>query len=337
MKLKVSAPTRVDLAGATLDIYPLYLFEGGGVTLNAAIDLCARVEIETRLDNRIGLEAADLGLSLEAGGLDEFASKAEKTPLDLIARVLQFYQPSQGLNILTRSEVPAGSGLGGSSALLVSLSTALVQMENRPFSKMQIINFGADIEAQSLRIPTGKQDYFSAAYGGFNALWFELEGARRERLIFSEVFLKQLQSQILVGYSGESRFSGMNNWSVVKRYIDNRESAGGKLAKIRQTALAMYQRLKEEDLSGFADCLAQEWSNRKQLAPGVTNSAIDDIFAAAHQAGALASKICGAGGGGCFITLVEKGCQEAVKKAILDNGGEILGYHFSDRGVRVVE
>ncbi len=337
MKLKVSAPTRVDLAGSTLDIYPLYLFEGGGVTLNAAIDLCARVEIETRVDNRIGLEAADLGLSLEAGGLDEFVSKAEKTPLDLIARVLKFYQPSQGLNILTRSEVPAGSGLGGSSALLVSLSTALVQLENRPFSKMQIINFGADIEAQSLRIPTGKQDYFPSAYGGFNALWFELEGARRERLIFSEVFLKQLQSQILLGYSGESRFSGMNNWSVVKRYIDDRESTVAKLAKIGQTALAMYQRLKEEDLSGFSDCLAQEWSNRKELAPGVTNPAIDNIFAAAHQAGALASKICGAGGGGCFITLVEKGCQEAVKKAILGDVGEILDYHFSDRGVRVVE
>ena len=337
MKLKVSAPTRVDLAGATLDIYPLYLFEGGGVTLNAAIDLCARVEIETRVDNRIELEAVDVGLSLEAGGLDEFVGKAEKTPLDLIARVLKFYQPSQGLNILTKSEVPAGSGLGGSSALLVSLSTALVQLENRPFSKMQIINYGADIEAQSLRIPTGKQDYFSSAYGGFNALWFELEGVRREQLIFSEVFLKQLQTQILVGYSGESRFSGMNNWSVVKRYIDDRESTVAKLAKIGQTALAMHQCLKEENLSGFSDCLAQEWSNRKELAPGVTNPAIDHIFAAAHQAGALASKICGAGGGGCFITLVEKGCQLAVKKAIVDNGGEILDYHFSDRGVRVVE
>lgn len=337
MKVKVFAPTRIDLAGGTLDIYPLYLFAGGGVVLNVAIDLFAQVDIEVREDSRITVEAADLGLSLEAEELNEFVSKAENTPLDLVARVLEFYRPRQGLNILISSKVPAGSGLGGSSALLISLSTGLVQLENIPSSKKQIIDFGSDIEAQSLRVPTGKQDYFPAAYGGFNALWFELPGIRREELVFSKEFRQELQSQIVLGYSGASRFSGLNNWNVVKQYIDNEQSVVKKLAKIKQTAFSMYQCLKEENLEGFSDCLVQEWSNRKELATGVTSVAIENIFAAAHQAGAQASKICGAGGGGCFITLAREGCQEKVKQAIVDNGGEIMDYCFSDKGVRVVE
>ena len=320
MKVKVFAPTRIDLAGGTLDIYPLYLFAGGGVVLNVAIDLFAQVDIEVREDSRITVEAADLGLSLEAEELNEFVSKAENTPLDLVARVLQFYRPRQGLNIFISSKVPAGSGLGGSSALLISLSTGLVQLENIPSSKKQIIDFGSDIEAQSLRVPTGKQDYFPAAYGGFNALWFELPGIRREELVFSKAFRQELQSQIILGYSGASRFSGLNNWNVVKQYIDNE-----KVAKIKQTAFSMYQCLKEENLEGFSDCLVQEWSNRKELATGVTSVVIENIFAAAYQAGAQASKICGAGGGGCFITLAREGC------------GEIMDYRFSDKGVRIVE
>ena len=105
MKVKVFAPTRIDLAGGTLDIYPLYLFAGGGVVLNVAIDLFAQVDIEVREDSRITVEAADLGLSLEAEELNEFVSKAENTPLDLVARVLQFYRPRQGLNIFISSKV----------------------------------------------------------------------------------------------------------------------------------------------------------------------------------------------------------------------------------------
>jgi D-glycero-alpha-D-manno-heptose-7-phosphate kinase len=327
----------MDFAGATLDIHPLYLFEGGGLTLNAAIDLSSEVEVQTRPDHRIRVEAVDLELILETDQLEELVSKAEGTPLDLIARILRFYSPAQGLDIRTRNNVPTGSGLGGSSSLLIALSTALVLLENRPFNKMKIIDVGANVEAESIGVPTGKQDYFPACYGGFNALWFRLDGVRRERLTFSEVFMKQLQSQILLGYSGASRFSATNNWTMVKRYIDNQGSAVSKLGTIKKTALSLYQSLKEEDLSGFAACLAQEWTNRKELAPGVTTPVIDGIFEAVEREGALASKVCGAGGGGCFVTLVREGCQAAVANAIMKTGGHVLDYHFAESGVRVVE
>jgi len=335
MLLKVRAPTRIDLAGATLDIYPLYLFEGGGLTLNAAIDLCSEVELEEQSEDRIRIEATDLGLVLEGSDLEALHSKGEFAPLDLVLRVLKFYRPGNGLIVRTKNNVPPGSGLGGSSSLLVCLSTALLQWANRPVNKERMIEFGANIEAQSLRVPTGKQDYFPPAYGGFHALWFEIQGIRRERLTFSAKFENQLQDRILLGYSGASRFSGDTNWSMIKGYIENEGTTVVGLGKIKETALAMYRSLKEEDLDRFAECLTSEWNNRKGLAKGVTTPEIDRIFDAARQAGAQASKICGAGGGGCFLTVVGEGCQQAVKEAIQGEGGEVLDYHFSKFGVQV--
>lgn len=327
----------MDFAGGTLDVYPLYVFEGGGLTLNAAIDLCSEIIVEPRADEQVRVEATDLKLVLEAPRVADLCAEGEYAPLDLIVRILQFYKPSRGLNIWTKNDVPPGSGLGGSSSLLVSLSTALIQLDNRPVNKMQLIDYGANIEAQSIRIPTGKQDYFPPAFGGFNALWFGLEGDRREPLNFSPDFHHRLQSQILLGYTGASRFSGTNNWNMMKRYIDHQGTTVTQMRRIKETALAMYQSLKSEDLEGFGRCLGQEWENRRSLAEGVSTAAIDQIFKASAEAGAYASKICGAGGGGCFITLAREGRQDAVRRAIESNGGRLLDYQFSETGVRVTE
>ena len=333
--MKATAPTRIDLAGGTLDIYPLYVLENGGLTLNAAINLCSEVEVEPRRDPGIRIQARDFDLVLEAPSLEGLHSKGKFSPLDLIVRVLKFYKPSRGLNVRTRTNLPPGSGLGGSSSLLISLSSALVQLENLPISKSQIIDFGANIEMQSIRIPTGKQDYYPASFGGFSVLWFELDGVRRDSLLFSRQFLTQLQSRLLLGYTGASRFSGTSNWNMTKRYIENQDSTVTKMHKIKQTATAMYESLREENLEQFAECLSQEWEMRKGLAEGVSTPLIETIFAAAAQEGALASKICGAGGGGCFITLVGEGRQEAVTRAIEENGGQVLSYAFSPTGVKV--
>jgi len=336
-RLKVTTPTRIDLAGGTLDIYPLYLFEGFGLTLNAAIDLSCEVELERRPDEGIRIESQDLDLVLEASCLEELKSEGPYARLDLVVRILKFYKPTSGLTLRIGSQAPAGSGLGGSSSLLVGLSTALIQLEDLPFDRRQIIDFGADIETQSIRVPTGKQDFFPAAYGGFNALWFELQGIRQERLELSGQFKGQLQSRILLGYSGASRFSGSTNWEVMKRYIDGEGETVARMGKIRQTAIAMYESLKREDFDHFAQCLAEEWNNRKGLAEGVSTPGIETIFKSAEQAGAVANKVCGAGGGGCFVSLVPDECKAAVGEAIIRNGGKILNFAFTECGVQVIK
>lgn len=337
MRLRATAPTRIDLAGATLDIYPLYVFEGGGLTINAAIDLRSEVELEVREDSRIRIESEDLGLTLEASSLRELRVDHDRAALDLIVRTLQFYRPSHGLNIRTRSTVPPGSGLGGSSSLLISLSSTLVQLANRPVTKNQIIDFGARIEAQSLGIPTGKQDYYPPSFGGFQALWFNLDGTRRKPFSFSAPFRERLETQLLLAYSGASRFSGANNWEMTKRYIEDQGTTVRCMGEIKRTAVSMYRSLQSEDWTGFTQCLAQEWEHRKKLAPGLSTAKIEELFTVASKAGSVASKVCGAGGGGCFSTVVDRNRREAVKQAIQDNGGCILPYRFADSGVWVEE
>ncbi len=336
VKLQIQAPTRIDLAGGALDIYPLYIFEGGGVTLNAAIDLVSQVDLRSRDEDGVAIEALDLNLVQEAGSIEELSLDGKHGGLELIIRILQFYAPQSNLSIRTRCNVPPGSGLGGSSSLLVALSSALIQWENSAVNKKRLIDYGAEIEAQSIRIPTGKQDYYPAAYGGFHALWLGIEGVRREPLQFSAPFKQALQTRLILGYCGASRMSAESNWSIVKSYIDRQPATLAALKQIRLTAERMYRSLIAEDLVEFGECLAEEWDNRRRLAEGVTTPRLDRIFAAAEGAGAIASKVCGAGGGGCFITFAREGRRQDVADAILTAGGEVLEYQFAAEGVSVV-
>ena len=157
--IKSTAPTRIDLAGGTLDIWPLYLLLGNPITINAAINLYASVELQPRSDNIIRIESRDLNIKARFSSL---WSLPRSHPLDLILKILQFYKPKRGLNIITDCQAPAGSGIGGSSALGIALNGALNRLVGSSHSKSQLIEIAKNIETQAIKVPTGWQDYFSA-------------------------------------------------------------------------------------------------------------------------------------------------------------------------------
>lgn len=332
MIIRSTAPTRVDLAGGTLDIYPIYVLEGGAVTVNTAIDLTAEVTIETRDDHRVEIIAEDIGERLEA---EDAASLRPGGPLDLIARIVAFYRPEAGITVRTRSNVPKGSGLGASSTLLIALSHALNELNGKPCSADDLIHTGANIEAQSIRIPTGKQDYLSATHGGANVLWFQMNGIKIEPLGDDEEFVETLESHIVLSYTGASHFSATSNWNMIKAYIDDTDNAKAKMGEIKETALLMRSILLERRFDEFPRVLEREWENRKGLAEGVSTPLIEKLMAAAKDAGADASKICGAGGGGCMITWAPPESRQAVEKALAENGAEVLPFRIARNGVSV--
>ena len=184
MKVSATVPSRIDLAGGTLDVYPLYLFEHGGLTVNAAINVHGHVTVEARADARIYIRSEDTGAEETLTDLDEM-QKQMGGGFDLVRKALRFYRPRRGLNVTLRSEAPRGSGLGASSALLMALSSALNEIENLGLSKDRLIDLGANIEAQVIGIPTGKQDYFPPLFGGVCSIWFDVDGHRLERLAMS--------------------------------------------------------------------------------------------------------------------------------------------------------
>jgi D-glycero-alpha-D-manno-heptose-7-phosphate kinase len=332
MRVHVSTPNRVDLAGGTLDIWPLYAFLGGGYTVNAAIEMRSEVTVTTRDDGAFDLFADDLQQGETATSLEELTPGG---PMDLIVRALNVMRPLCGLDVRTRCTAPKGTGLGSSSSLLIAFLSALLEIEGRTMDQVDLVDAAANIEAQCISVPTGKQDYWAAVRGGVNAIWFGLNGTTVEPLVVDPAARHELSERLTLVFTGETRFSGTSNWNMIKAYIDDTGVTRGKLLVVRQSSERMRECLLRGDLAQFATALGEEWAARKQLAAGVTTPRIDALMDRAAGAGALASKVCGAGGGGCMISFCKPGARTAVEDALADGGATVLPFAIRDDGIRI--
>lgn len=165
MNIHAKAPCRVDLAGGTLDIWPLYLYHQPATTVNFAVDRYTSCGITTRADRRITLCSADLQASEQFESLAALQDAAGQYRLPLPAFVIRFFQPEVGIDIWTNSEAPAGAGISGSSSLIISMCAALNELTGAGHSIEKLREIAQNIEAQIIRVPTGSQDYYPAMYG----------------------------------------------------------------------------------------------------------------------------------------------------------------------------
>lgn len=163
MEITATAPNRIDLAGGTTDIYPLYLFMEGGCTVNIAITVSSRVTVTGLSGAQIRLISQDLGMQQEASSPAELSLAG---PLGLLARVVQALVPEGGVELHAQNQAPPGSGLGASSALLVAAIRALLAWRGKQLSPAEIVRLAANIETATIGVPTGTQDYIAAMYGG---------------------------------------------------------------------------------------------------------------------------------------------------------------------------
>ncbi|MFQ5715952.1 MAG: GHMP kinase [Nitrospinales bacterium] len=327
--IKSVAPTRIDLAGGTLDIWPLYLMLGNPPTLNAAINLYASVELRPRRDRAIHIESKDLNIKEQFRSVDNLP---QNHPLDLILKTLHFYRPKTGLNIVTECQAPAGSGIGGSSALAVALNGALNRLSGRRYKKSQFIPIAQNIETQTISTLTGWQDYYPALYGGALAIQPGMAGVTPETM---PVDLDALTQRMVLCYTGKPRRSGINNWRVLKKALDGDRTVLRKLARIAEVSLEMKRVLIRGNIDRAAQWFNEEWNARKALAPGISSPQTDRLISAASKRGALAAKTCGAGGGGCVAFFVRKGAKERVVRELQTHGGQVLDFRFVKRGLRV--
>jgi len=324
--IKSSAPTRIDLAGGTLDIWPLHLFFGNAPTLNAAIDLYATVEIIPRKDKRIVIRSQDLNLEDSFSSLNTLP---DNHPLELITRTLKFYAPNAGLEISTSCQAPQGSGIGGSSALNIALHGALNKFTGKKYSKQEMIEIARNIETQVIRVPAGSQDYFPAMYGGVRSVNPGFLGIDTATLTIKP---KELTRHMILCYTGKPRNSGINNWEVTKKALDGDKKVVRHLSTIRDCALEMHQLLIKGRISGIASVFNKEWKARKQLAPTITTPQMDKLIRSALNKGALAAKVCGAGGGGCVAFIVPPGKKQLIISELNLKGGKVLPFQFVSRG-----
>jgi len=334
MRIESKAPTRVDLAGGTLDIWPLYLFHPGAVTLNAAISRYAHCVVET---NPSGDESIKL-ISLDTNRSENFASfaklvSAKRYRLPLLAEIVKFFRPPGGLTLTTNSEAPAGAGIGGSSAMAVAICAALDRCTGAGRSKVDWIHISRDAEAIVIHIPTGMQDHYPPAFGGAAAIELMPGGERRIEI---NVNLDELERRLVVCYTGKPRKSAINNWGVFKAHIDNKKSVVNNLERISQIAQQMRAALEAGDWAETGRLMHDEWTFRRRNLPTISTRTIDRIIENSRRKGALAGKVCGAGGGGCVVLLIEPDARGRVETAVLEAGGELLPMVIDRQGVTVV-
>jgi D-glycero-alpha-D-manno-heptose-7-phosphate kinase len=332
--IESSAPTRVDLAGGTIDIWPLYLFHPGAATVNFATSLRAYCQIKTREDGRIVLESRDRKVAFETN-LAALEDLIREERLELISKLVHFFKPTTGFHLTANSEVPAGAGMGGSSALAIACMGALNRLVGNRYEERKFITIAANIETTVIRVPAGFQDYYSALYGSTSCVHFRAEGIQREALRIDET---KLQNRIAICYTGEPRLSGTNNWEILKRHIDGDPELFELFNGIRDSAQHMRAALLADDWSAVSETMRAAYPNRKRLAPGVTTPQMERLVEIALANGAEAAKVCGAGGGGCIAFLCAEGRKAEVERALnAEEGAEILNWEFSREGLIVTE
>jgi D-glycero-alpha-D-manno-heptose-7-phosphate kinase len=330
--IESSAPTRVDLAGGTIDIWPLYLFHPGAATVNFAISLHARCRIETRDDGRIILESRDRKVAFETE-LAAIEDLIREERLELISKLVHFFKPTTGFHLTAHSEAPAGAGLAGSSALTIACIGALNRLVGDRYPERKFITIAANVETTVIRVPAGFQDYYAALYGGTSCIHFRADGIEREQLAVDEETLEQ---RIAICYTGEPRLSGTNNWEITKNHIDGDPTLFALFDGIRDSSLRMRRALLEGNWGEVSRTMREAHPNRKRLAPNVTTPQMDMLVEKALASGALAAKVCGAGGGGCIAFFCEEGRRADVERALAaEEGAEVIAWKMARQGLTI--
>ncbi|HSE22061.1 MAG TPA: hypothetical protein VLB68_10395 [Pyrinomonadaceae bacterium] len=334
MIIESSAPPRVDLAGGTIDIWPLYLFHPGATTVNFALSLRARCTIETRDDGRIVLESRDRKVAFETD-LSAIEDLLLEERLELVSKLVHFFKPTTGFHLVAESTVPAGAGLGGSSALAIAVIGALNRLVGNRYSQKKFVTIAANVESTVIKVPAGFQDYYPPLFGSVSSVHFRPDGIEREAL---DVDVDELEKRIAICYTGEPRLSGINNWEIFKKHIDGDAELFELFEGIRDSARNLREALLADDWQRVSETMKNAYPNRKRLAPTITTPQMDMLVDKALANGAEAAKVCGAGGGGCIAFLCGPGKKQEVESALaVEEGVEVLNWKVDREGLIVKE
>jgi D-glycero-alpha-D-manno-heptose-7-phosphate kinase len=339
MLIRSRAPLRLGLAGGGTDVSP-YCDEFGGAILNATIDYYAYAGLEPLDTGKVEFVSADLHASTEYesravlesdGRLDLF-----KAVYNHVVRNFNGGKPLS-LRMSTRVDVPAGSGLGSSSTLVVAMLAAYVEWLNLPLSDYELAHTAFVIEREEAGLQGGKQDQYAAAFGGFNFMEFGASGrVLVNPLRVKDWVISELEASLLLYFTGKSRTSADIIQEQSRNVRDKNEMALDAMHSIKEEAFRMKECLLRGDFQLLHDVLRSSWESKKRMASQITNEHIERLYASAMGAGAYCAKISGAGGGGFMMFLTDPIQKDKVAAALhaTHSGGTAYGCHFTAGGVQ---
>ncbi|HET9733590.1 MAG TPA: hypothetical protein VFP54_13035 [Acidimicrobiales bacterium] len=329
-KVRARAPLRLGLAGGGTDVSP-YCDLYGGLVVNATIDRYCHATVETRDDGAVLFVAPDLDRRADL-------ETAEMANLELHAAVYrrldaEFGLGTPGLTVTTWCDAPAGSGLGSSSTLVVCMVEAFRELFSLPLSEYDTASLAFEIERKECGLAGGRQDQYAATFGGFNLMEFGSDRTVVTRLKLQTAVVRELEASLVLYYTGASRHSA----SIIKSQSEHVWAADAERIEathaLKREAMQMRDALALGDLPAVAGILNAGWEAKKRLADGISTDGIEAVFDAARQAGALAGKVSGAGGGGYAMLLVEPVQRPELVRRLSDvSGGRVEPVHFVEEG-----
>jgi len=335
MRVRARAPLRLGLAGGGTDVSPFCDLHGGFV-LNAAIDKYAYAMIDPLPSGQLELLATDQQQSHTGPAIAELPlTEPLKLHKGVYNRIVRDYRGGEPLSVrlTTFSEAPAGSGLGSSSTLVVAMIKAFVEYLNLPLGEYEIARLAYDIERVDVGLAGGRQDQYSATFGGFNFMEFYAD----ERVVVNPLRIKnwiitELEASLVLYFTGVSRHSADVIQEQRKNVEQKKASSMEASFDLKREAVSMKEALLKGDFDALAASLRTGWESKKKLAKDVSNSSIDETYETALRAGAKAGKVSGAGGGGFMFFLVDPPRRMETLRALQALGGQAGGCHFSKHG-----
>ena len=335
--IRARAPLRLGLAGGGTDVSP-YCDEHGGYVLNATIDRYAYAVIEPLQDPVIRFSASDQQQALELPLNDPLALDGALKLHRAVYRVMiDTYNGGQRipLALTTFCDAPAGSGLGSSSTLVVVMIRAFAELLNLPLDDYAIATLAFRIERVDCGLGGGRQDQYSATFGGFNFMEFYADG----RAVINPLRVKnwiicELEASLVLFYTGVSRESARIIADQSSGVASGSATAIEAMHGLKREALVMKECLLKGDFNGIVHSMRQGWESKKQSAKTVSNPHIDGIYNATIAAGALAGKVSGAGGGGFMMFFVAPEKRMNVIRTLGQYDGQVSNAHFTKHGTQ---
>jgi len=335
MIYRSKAPLRIGLAGGGTDVSP-YSDLYGGAILNATISLYANATIEPIAENKIIFETIDRN---EQESFEWSKEVPINGKLDLLKGIYNRIQKDygisqQGFRLSTYVDAPAGSGLGTSSTLVVAIIGAFTEMLRLPLGEYDMAHYAYEIERKDLKLAGGKQDQYAATFGGVNFMEFYGD----DKVIVNPLRIKQqylfeLENNLLLYYTSTTRESANIITQQTKNVVDKKGSSIEAMHQLKEQARLMKEALLKGKLHDLGEILDFGFQQKRQMAQGISNPLMEEIYETAKKAGATGGKISGAGGGGFMIFYCPVNTKYAVIKSLEKFGGRYRRYKFTEHGL----
>ncbi|NQY62258.1 MAG: dehydrogenase [Alteromonadaceae bacterium] len=337
MIVRSKAPLRIGLAGGGTDVSP-YSDVYGGCILNATINMFAYATIETRSDGKLNFEASDIekSFSAEASASIELAGELllHKAIYNRVVRDFNNNQPL-AINVITYSDAPPGSGLGSSSTMVVAILAAYRELLKLPLGEYDLAHLAFEIEREDCNLSGGKQDQYAATFGGVNFMEFHQDRVLVNPLRIRPDILNELESQIILYFTGISRDSGKIIDDQIKAASDKDDSKSlESLHLVKQHAFSMKECLLRNDIKGMSDILKSSWDAKKGTSSSITNAHVEEMSELALANGAKSLKLSGAGGGGFMMIFAEPTKKLTLMNLLNTTDGQVHKFQLTQTGVQ---